>query len=91
MSLTVEKSQEVKEQLFEVRVSKHGVFTLIKEDDVKIAIKNQIVTDKRFTTFEEAEAYIESKPYELLLISSYLYGKHIDEQMQLIQSIKNNN
>lgn len=46
----------------------YEVFILFKADNVvRIAIDKYIMSKLTFTTFEEAKAYIDSKPYELII------------------------
>lgn len=47
---------------------RYEVFILFKADNiVRIAIDKYIMSKLTFTTFEEAKAYIDSKPYELII------------------------
>lgn len=47
---------------------RYEVFILFKADNVvSIAIDKYIMSKLTFTTFEEAKAYIDSKPYELII------------------------
>lgn len=57
-------------------------FTILETDDEKflISLGNQIVSELTFDTLEEAEKYIDEKPWELILNST----------MYLIQFNENN-
>ena len=74
------EAKESQERLIETQVSKEGVFTLVKQEDgVRIVIQNMLASDKVFKTYEDAEKYIKSKPYQLILIASYLYGNMVNK------------
>jgi len=77
------------EQLIEREIT-HELFMLVKKDgNVWIAMKDQIIHDQPFKTFEDAKAYIETKPYKLVCIASFIYGQHVSAMLHNQQ--KNNN
>lgn len=47
-----------------------------------ICIANNIVGDRPFDSIEEAEAYIEQKPWQLILVSNYIYGKMVEQKIK---------
>lgn len=52
-----------------------NVFTLVKDKNgIKIVIGNYQVSKKSFKTWNDAEMYIEKKPYELLINVSSLFA-----------------
>lgn len=52
------------------------IFGLAKiNDKVKITLGENLISNKEFDTFEDAEKYIESKPYELILNSAVVLLK----------------
>lgn len=64
-----EKTAAEVQQIEVKRSDACGMYQLVKrEKKVEIAIGHSIVSDK-FDTFEDAEAYIASKPYELIFTS----------------------
>ena len=53
------------------------VFNLVSEEDknVKIVMGNNVVSDKVFNSEDEAEDYIQSKPYELIFNACILFAQ----------------
>lgn len=51
------------------KVANEKVFALVKDENEKvhICLGGYAVSEKEFDTFEQANAYIEKKPYELLI------------------------
>lgn len=81
--------KEKTEQLFEIEQVENTPFNLIKQDErVKIIIGNQIASEKDFPTFQGAKDYINSKPYELILISSYIYHNLVNDSVKQLQNFK---
>lgn len=61
------------------------IFGLAKIDEkIKIVLGNNIVTSKEFESFEEAEKYIESKPYELIINTAILISKFTQTESKKI-------
>lgn len=49
------------------------IFTLVQNNgNVMIAVADKIISKMTFATFEEAKAYIDSKPYELIVNATCL-------------------
>ena len=61
-----------------------SMFTLVKKDEkVKIAIGNYQVSKKEFDTFNQADQYLATKPYEILINVTCLFAqKHLEEQFK---------
>lgn len=58
-------------------------FTVIYHDGKHhICIANNIVGDRPFDSIEEAEAYITKKPWQLILVSNYIYGKMVEQRVK---------
>lgn len=67
------------------RVSKNEkIFALVKDQDGKIVIcaGGYAVSQKRFETFEQADAYIATKPYEIMFNMYYILNKLENETNQ---------
>lgn len=47
-----------------------------------ICIANNIVGDRPFDSIEEAERFIEKKPWQLILVSNYIYGKMVEQKIK---------
>lgn len=61
-------------------------FTIIHHDGKHhICIANNIVGDRPFDSIEEAEAYIKQKPWQLILVSNYIYGKMVEQKIKEIK------
>lgn len=67
--------QSEKAEMPKIKQSKTDeIFTLVKsKNGVKIAIGNYQVSKNVFTSFEQAEKYIASKPYEILINVTCLF------------------
>ena len=80
-----EKLQEMKMGEIEVDQQEREDIFLIVRNDKKylIAITNQIVSRNVFDTVEEARAYIQSKPWELILNATAVMMKHLKELKQV--------
>lgn len=79
--MTTEKNVEQPQ----VRKSKtDSMFTLVKKDGkVRIAIGNYQVSTKVCDTFSQAEQYLATKPYEILVNVTCLFAqKHLEEQLK---------
>ena len=64
------------------------MFMLAKQDDkVIIVMGNYKASEKEFDTFEQADEYIETKPYELILNMTLIHKEY--EKMYEKQSKKN--
>ncbi|AXH74378.1 MAG: hypothetical protein [Microviridae sp.] len=60
--------------LFEVHESRTEPFRIVeKDEEFTILMGENIISTKRFESLENAESYIESKPYDIILNSSLLY------------------
>lgn len=58
-------------------------FTVIYHDGKHhICLANNIVADRPFDSIEEAERYIEKKPWQLILVSNYIYGKMVEQKIK---------
>lgn len=44
----------------------------------KITLGYDVVSPKRFDTKEEAEEYVNQKPWELILVAGHIYNKRIE-------------
>lgn len=64
MAKTKEATQEP-----QVKTAKADeVFRLVKDNDgVKICVGNYLITRKTFKTWQQAEDYLNQKPYEILI------------------------
>lgn len=80
-----EKLQEMKMGEIEVDQQEREDIFLIVRNDKKflIAITNQIVSRNVFDTVEEARAYIQSKPWELILNATAVMMKRLEELKQV--------
>ena len=86
--MTPEKALNPK-TLFEVKEVKDTLFTLVKKENepVMIVIGDTVATAKTFESYEDAEEYINSKPYDLINISCYMFSNHVT-RMQNLQADK---
>lgn len=69
-----------------VRQSKNDrIFTLVKDEQnkVHIVVGKDKVSNATFDSFEQADAYIGRKPYELIFNISYLICKHYEETKKM--------
>lgn len=67
----------------EFQLSKHdSIFALVKiNGKVRIAVGNNIVSQKEFETYKDAEMYISRKPYELLInIACLIFDKRKENE-----------
>ena len=85
---------EEKTQKFEMFESKNKPFAIIKKDEKYIiTIGRNVATDKKFKSLEEAENYIETKPYELIFTLVYtamnMYKETIETEERVKNTIKN--
>lgn len=62
-----------------------------ENDNVTIAIGNYRVTNKVFKTENEAQRYINSKPWELIVAVSTLFTEFILKKDEIIESKDTNN
>lgn len=70
-----EKTLKKNEQF---RVSKNEkIFALVKDENGKIVVcaGGYAVSEKRFDTFEQADQYIATKPYEIIINLFYILNK----------------
>lgn len=69
----------------------HEVFMIVKLDKTyKIAMGQQLIVPHKFKTLKDAKAYIDSKPWELMINSaSYLTQFMINNQEKLQEEMKN--
>lgn len=72
--------QEVKDlnEMPEVRQSKADeMFRLVKDKEgVKITIGNYVISKKVFKTWQQAEDYLNTKPYEIILNAACLFAEN---------------
>lgn len=64
------------------RVSKNEkIFALVKNQDGKIVIcaGGYAVSEKKFETFEQADQYVATKPYEIIINLFYVLNKKRNE------------
>lgn len=74
-----EKTLKKNEQF---RVSKNEkIFALVKNEDGKIVVcaGGYAVSGKKFDTFEQADQYIATKPYEIIINLFYILNKQNNE------------
>lgn len=65
-----------KENAFYQKCESEPIFAMVKDqktEKISIVVGNYKVSTKEFNTFKEAETYIASKPYELLINTSVLF------------------
>lgn len=66
-------------------------FSLAKiENKIRIVVGNNVVSNKSFDTFKQAEQYIGTKPYELILNTSLLMFKQMQDYEKTIKKTKKN-
>ena len=51
-------------------------------------MKNQIVSDRSFETKEEAIAWVESKPWKLILVAGFIYNEGVKEIKDLLTKLE---
>lgn len=52
-----------------------SIFTLVKDKDgVKICIGNYLISKNIFKTWKDAENYLKSKPYEIIINAACLFA-----------------
>ncbi len=81
----VEDSQNKGYYSKEVHQIENSPYTAVKIDEMyNIALADQIVTNRKFETIEEAKNYVDSKPYDILFngIATYM-EKLIEIKKQL--------
>lgn len=68
-------------------------FTLLETDDKKylISLGNQIVSELNFDTLEDAESYIDKKPWELILNSTMYLIQFNENNSKIGNTIQANN
>lgn len=81
------KSQEDKPASSDFIEHTHKVedtpFTIIHHNEkYHICLANNIVGDRPFDSIEEAEDYIKQKPWQLILVSNYIYGKMVEQKIK---------
>lgn len=58
-------------------------FTIILYgEEYHICLAQNIVANKPFKTIEEAENYIAEKPWQLMLVAGYIYGKMVEANIE---------
>lgn len=63
-----------------ITTTKRGIFTIAQKDGkYYILVQNYIVSEKTFDTFKQAERYMNSKPWELIINVTSLTQKLIKE------------
>ena len=73
------------EKLFEVTEIENTPFAVFSKDgEHNVIMKNQIVSDRSFETKEEAIAWVESKPWKLILIAGFIYNEGVREIKDLL-------
>lgn len=74
------------------RTTKDGIFALIrnKENKIVICLGGYLASKKTFDSFKQAELYIESKPYELLIniCGIILYKQNENTKKETAESAK---
>lgn len=65
----------------QVRRSKEEIFYFVKDENGKVVIvcAGMQASRKKFDTFEQAEAYISTKPYELIFNTFFIMQKNYEE------------
>ena len=77
------------EKLFEITEIENTPFGVFSKDgEHNIVMKNQIVSDKSFKTKEEAIAWVESKPWKLILIAGFIYNEGVREIKDLLTKLE---
>lgn len=85
-----EKNQDNK-PYFERENVEETMFSLVTDENgTKITIGNDIVSEKVFENKNEAIEYIDSKPWELIVISSYMYSKLVSKIKEYEQNNQKN-
>lgn len=84
----IPEQTEKTEKLFEVTEIKNTPFAVVsKNGEHNIIMKDQIVSDKSFDSKEEAIEWVNSKPWKLILISSFIYNESVREIKELITKL----
>ena len=79
---------EKQEKLFEVTEIENTPFGVFSKDgEHNVVMKNQIVSDKSFNSKEEAIEWVNSKPWKLILISSFIYNEGVKEIKDLLTKL----
>lgn len=69
--------------------SKEPLFNLVKKDEkVKICVGNYLASPKDFDNYEDAEKYIASKPYELIINVSCIFMDFNHKQNETKKTLK---
>lgn len=83
LSKSQEDSSSSSNLIEQVHQVKGTPFTLVyAREQYHICIGNQVVGDKPFQTIPQAETYIKSKPWQLILTAGYIYGKLVEQKLQ---------
>ena len=80
---------EKQEKLFEVTEIENTPFGVFSKDgEHNVVMKNQIVSDKSFDSKEEAIEWVNSKPWKLILIASFIYNEGVKEIKDLLTKLE---
>ena len=80
---------EKQEKLFEVTEIENTPFGVFSKDgEHNVVMKNQIVSDRSFETKEEAIAWVESKPWKLILVAGFIYNEGVKEIKDLLTKLE---
>lgn len=83
-------TEEKKEKLFEIIEVENTPFNILSRNGkFQIILRNQIVSGTDFLNEEDARNYIESKPWELIMIASHLYSEGIELMKEEILNLTN--
>ena len=85
----IPEKTEKTEKLFEVTEIENTPFGVFSKDgEHNVVMKNQIVSDKSFETKEEAIAWVESKPWKLILVAGFIYNEGVREIKDLLTKLE---
>ena len=77
------------EKLFEITEIENTPFAVFSKDgEHNIVMKDQIVSDKSFDSKEEAIKWVNSKPWKLILIASFIYNENITEIRKTLNQLE---
>ena len=85
----IPEQTEKAEKLFEVTEIENTPFGIFSKDgEHNVVMKNQIVSEKSFESKEEAIAWVESKPWKLILVAGFIYNEGVKEIKNLLTKLE---
>ena len=86
MIVEQEKQTEKLFEITEIENTPFGIFS--KDGEHNVVMKNQIVSDTSFETKEDAIAWVESKPWKLILVAGFIYNEGVREIKDLLTKLE---